>query len=397
MKIKSQNLHALLCVIFFRAPVAANETAPTDAGDIIIATQLPLEQDTAANAASPEGWIKLADYGDWPHPRGLQRFTKDSAEKMASNFASLVSRVKRVFGGAPVFVGHPDDPGFAGQPGHDDTRAYAWVNQLQARDDGLYVLPKWSAAGQEIMSNAFYKFVSPRWQLRPLGNNTFEPVRLISIGLTNHPNIPGEAIANQKTNPMNDVELKLLRTALGLPETADAAACIAAANTLKTTAANATTVSNELTNEKGKVTQLTSRAETAEGQANTNKTNFANERLARVSLLLDAAVADGRLTSATRKEWETVLANESTFAAKLAELAALKPAVSNQQLTKELGNRKPEIAAANERQAKLQGLVRTRMTSTGETYETAFSNVCKTEEGKAIVSQMQKPQSATDK
>lgn len=151
---------------------------------------------TPATAAAPATWLRLAEYGDWPHPRGLQRFTPAAAQRMVGYFKSLRGRLARKFGGLPVYIGHPDDAHFSGQSGHTDTRSYAWVTDIEARRDGLYGAFKWSPAGADLLGNAFYKFLSPRWVMEPLGKDAFQPVRLLSVGLTNQPNIPGEAIAN---------------------------------------------------------------------------------------------------------------------------------------------------------------------------------------------------------
>ncbi len=147
---------------------------------------------------SPLQFLRLCAYGDYAHQQGLQRFDHASADAIVARFHSLRGRLTRAFGGIPVYVGHPDDPGFADRTGHSDTRAHGWIKDLQARPDGLYIKIKWSRTGQDILDNAHYKFLSPRWVLKPLGQNTYRPVRLLSVGLTNQPNIPGDAIANQK-------------------------------------------------------------------------------------------------------------------------------------------------------------------------------------------------------
>jgi hypothetical protein len=71
------------------------------------------------------------------------------------------------------------------------------VSDLQARPDGLYGYFKWAPTGRDLLENAHYKHLSPRWAMRALPDGCFEPVRLLSIGLTNTPNIPGETIANE--------------------------------------------------------------------------------------------------------------------------------------------------------------------------------------------------------
>ncbi|MFA5257906.1 MAG: phage protease [Opitutales bacterium] len=140
--------------------------------------------------------IRIVEYGEHPHPKGLQRVSFEVAQRLEQGFHSLRGRLARRFGGLPVFVGHPDDPDFAGRPGHGDSRAHAWIVDLRAQPDGLYALLRWSRTGREFVENANYKFFSPRWVMRGVGDGVFEPVRLISVGLTNTPNIPGEAISN---------------------------------------------------------------------------------------------------------------------------------------------------------------------------------------------------------
>jgi len=146
---------------------------------------------------SASDWLLLVEYGEHPHEKGLQKITQEIAQKLASDFQSLRSRLARKFVGCPVYVGHPDDPDFNCRPGHSDTRAYAWVDAMQARDDGLYILPRWSKAGSEMLSSSYYRFLSPRWLMKRTGK-TFEPVRLVSVGMTNQPNIAGQAIANER-------------------------------------------------------------------------------------------------------------------------------------------------------------------------------------------------------
>jgi hypothetical protein len=147
-------------------------------------------------------WFKLVSYGEYPHRMGLQVVTREAAQGMADEFHSLVQRLARRFRGVPVYIGHPDDGNFRGLLGHGDSRAYGWVKQLEARDDGLWVRIRWSKAGQELVDNAHFQFLSPRWEMHPLGGGRFLPKLLVSIGLTNHPNIAGEAIANARTAAM---------------------------------------------------------------------------------------------------------------------------------------------------------------------------------------------------
>jgi hypothetical protein len=154
--------------------------------------------------------IRIVEFGDHPHAKGLQRVSFEVARRLEDGFHSLRGLLARHFGGLPVYVGHPDDPEYAGQPGHTDTRAHGWITDLRAKPDGLYGEIKWSKSGRELIDNANYKFFSPRWMMRSVGGGVFEPVRLLSLGLTNTPNIPGEVIANEATNAAESGKLVLV-------------------------------------------------------------------------------------------------------------------------------------------------------------------------------------------
>jgi len=333
-----------------------------------------------AAAPAPGQWLKLADYGDWPHPSGLQRFTQPAAETMVRGFQSLWGRLRRRFGGVPLYVGHPDDPSFAGQPGHDDTRAYAWVTSLEARPDGLYILPRWSEPGRDLLRHAFYKFLSPRWQLRPLADGAFEPVRLLSIGLTNQPNIPGEAIANQQPPaPLSSGEnvLPRLLDALELDPAAPPEALLANAEHLAQAARDTRAAQVESARFYRLATDADAARQTAERRAEA-------ERAARIELTLDSAEWRGQIPPAERAHWREQF--QADFAGAQLALANTLASVANGEppapgrlppadatpLTARLATRRPGAARAADAERFLT-LVNERMARTGEDYATAFA------------------------
>jgi len=329
---------------------------------------------------APGQWLKLADYGDWPHSSGLQRFTQPAAETMVRGFQSLWGRLRRRFGGVPIYIGHPDDAAFAGQPGHDDTRAYAWVTSLDARADGLYILPRWSGPGRELLHNAFYKFLSPRWQLRPLGDGTFEPTRLLSIGLTNHPNIPGEAIANQQTNVTPVSKESILPRVLEVLELDAAAApeiLLANAESLAQAARDTRAAQAESARFYRLATDSDAARLTAESRVET-------ERAARIELILDSAEWRGQIPPAERTQWreqlqkdfdgaQLALANaQATMANGAPASPKSLPASGAVPLTARLATRRPGAARQADAERFLT-MVNERMTRTGEDYVTAFA------------------------
>jgi hypothetical protein len=145
-----------------------------------------------------EEWLQLSPYGDFPHARGVQRVDRAAAEAMVAQFNSFSGRAGRLFGGVPFYAGHPDLPG-ANELA--DRKAYGWIVELAAREDGLHGRVKWSDAGLELLRNAHYKFLSPFWEAKEIaaenGRKIYRPTALISAGLTNQPNIPVKPLANE--------------------------------------------------------------------------------------------------------------------------------------------------------------------------------------------------------
>ncbi len=342
-------------------------------------------------------WLKIP-YGDHPHALGLQRLDRAAAEELAANFHSFGARLGRLFGGVPIYVGHPDDPRLSNQ--FPDKKAYGWIMALEARDDGLYLQPKWGAAGQDLLANAHYKWFSPFWGCRTDGQEhgraILRPVRLVSVGRTNTPNIEGiPPLANEQSvppppkgaPPVNRAELI---KSLGLPEDADDAAILAAIKAiqdelaaLKAKAAVAEAAKQDMANEK------TARAAAETALAN-EKTARAAERKARIELVLDNAQAAGKFTPAQRPQWAADL--DKDFEGKSAELSNAKPVLNTRSATNALGARNAAAQSARDatlRRDKVLMLVNERIAKTGEAYEQAFAAIRK--EHDALFADMRTP------
>jgi hypothetical protein len=206
----------------------------------------------AAEGGSPfvilQGDEFVVPYGNFPHKVGLQIFDRKAADDMVKAHNSTLSKVVNFIKGGgntyPVYIGHPDIPGTKDQ----DKRAYGWIENMRAEDDGLHFGVKWSAAGRELVENAHFKFYSPLWWVKKNKGNAV-PIGLKSMGLTNDPNIPVPALANEhaaetaeesqheETETENeDMNPEILK-ALGLDETATAADVLAKILQLKKPAA----------------------------------------------------------------------------------------------------------------------------------------------------------------
>jgi phage I-like protein len=136
--------------------------------------------------------IMLSPLGDLPHAKGLQRIDAEAVRQLVDDFSSLPARLGRLFVGVPFYIGHPDVPGLENE--YPDKNAYGWVTALAQESDGLYATVKWSKAGAEMIAERHYRFLSPHWSARPVvhsgGRMIYRPARLLSVGLTNNPNLP---------------------------------------------------------------------------------------------------------------------------------------------------------------------------------------------------------------
>ncbi len=109
-----------------------------------------------------------------------------------------------------------------GQP----SPARAQIVELQSRADGIWGRVEWNEAGRELLAQRAYRFLSPVINVEKKSGAV---LRLLRAALTNTPNLTQLTALNSQSEQTMD--LALLRQALGLPETADEAACLAAAQT----------------------------------------------------------------------------------------------------------------------------------------------------------------------
>ncbi|MGC4068428.1 MAG: hypothetical protein QM784_28035 [Polyangiaceae bacterium] len=105
---------------------------------------------------------------------------------MVASFNSALAKLGRIFRGTPIYVGHPDvDPAR-----YPDTRRVGKVMKLEAREDGLWGQAAWNTLGEENRQQGFHVYPSPFWLCVAASNGQgIEPVELVSVGLTNTPNI----------------------------------------------------------------------------------------------------------------------------------------------------------------------------------------------------------------
>jgi len=248
-------------------------------------------------------------YGEYPHAKGVvQVVNATSAAAFAMNIQTAQAEGAP---GLPIYAGHPDVPELAVK--YPDKAAKGWLISCKVGDDSCVLSVEWV---KEPEPGEFIYF-SPYFFSNPPESGKAVIDEIKSIGLTNDPNstrfrLPNEAATTnqkQKGEPAMD---NLILEALGLPEDASVEQAVAKINEIKGTA-----------NEEAE--DLKKEVEDAKTEADKAKEEFANERTARLGLMLDNALAAGQITPATRPVWEKRLRKD--FANEASALARVKPAV----------------------------------------------------------------------
>ena len=187
-----------------------------------------MSTETSPFTPDAEGWAQIAAPGAFGHAKGLNVFTREDLAHVAAAFTREVDPAR----GLLVDFEHESI-----QP-EGSTEAAGWVTACTQRPDGtLWARVRWSDAGRAALEGGRYRFCSPVLHSEQRADG-WHPVALQSLALTNRPNLKGltplSHRENQPTITMNKIAL-----ALGLAETADEAAILAAIEALKGSAASA--------------------------------------------------------------------------------------------------------------------------------------------------------------
>lgn len=333
-----------------------------------LANELNLDRKNAGQIVVPFGtW----DYGEKKLDDGRTIFfqqTLDSAgaNAIADQIATSVAQGEK---GVPVYWGHPDVPELAHK--YPDKRAKGWIKYAKVYADGLHLSVEWLEAN----ATEGFGWFSPYWTGPVKENGRGEAMMkvnaLVSIALVNMPNIQEFRLANElqdannaaqaeKGKTMNITKEELCKL-LGLPPEATD-------DQIRTALAEAGKAKEALATEKTKLEAANEEAKQAKDECEQVKTELANEKAAHRGILLDNAIADGRISVAGRAAWDKRLADD--FKAGSVALANEKPlkresAVAGKQPQKSCDLNL--VALANERMHKNPGM----------TYTTAFAQVMK--------------------
>lgn len=213
-------------------PLRLANSAPTAPHGALVGlvNRLP---STGTDPATPfrlpeDGFVQIAPLGEFPHGDGVLQVVDAQA------IASLVNSFKP---GQAMVVDYDH-----GSLNTDQSSAAAgWVEELQARADGLYARIRWSNRGRADVEGGAFRFVSPVWmpEVAPTKDNPrVRPARLVNVALTNSPNIralkpltnTAAGMLAHSATPLSDATvasgtprnpMKNLTKHLGLPDDAD--------------------------------------------------------------------------------------------------------------------------------------------------------------------------------
>lgn len=138
-------------------------------------------------------WIQLSPFGHFYHSLGKQYLSQETLKVCVNNTQTW--RFRLGFSHIPIYVGHPDDPHFQQFPEHMNATIYGYVRSFCLKNDGLWIRAIWTEKGQELIDNGRYRYLSPRWEMEEQQDH-FIPKKLLSVGLTNNPNLPVKPISD---------------------------------------------------------------------------------------------------------------------------------------------------------------------------------------------------------
>jgi len=322
-----------------------NEAAAENDTDLTLANALSIDN---------EGWALLAPYGDSQYPipnengghtTVIQRITKESAQAMVETWNSTFSRIKRFFRGGPIYSGHPDRKGF--EHLYPDKEVKGLFNELQVRDNGLYVRPLFNDAGAQLLEGGRKLYFSGRWPARQTGTKDGMPVFK----------------TNQTENPMNERQ-KLIAALISagiltLNNEATDEQVVTAVRGLHAQAATVTTLTNERDTLKTTLAARDTEVTNLKKAATDTATQFENERKTLITHSLDRAQKLGAITEADRKVWEGRLTRD--FANEFPAFEKLAPTVKTDADPNASGGRRDAQRTPNEAAGKLITLTNERM------------------------------------
>lgn len=134
--------------------------------------------------------VQICPLGKWPNGEVMQDCSKEMLEKVAAAEDGEVL----------VDFEHNAETG-------GDTTAAAWVSNLRVDGErGLVGDFKFTDVGAEAVAQRRLRFLSPAFSCDEVSEKMYAPKKLISVALTNKPNIPVHCVLNREGLEVSNVE-----------------------------------------------------------------------------------------------------------------------------------------------------------------------------------------------
>lgn len=180
-----------------------------------------------------DGWVQVTPCGEFPHAGAgvTQVIDREACDRIAADFNGRKSDAN--FPGVLVDFDH------FSLDTEKSSEAAGWISDLESRDTGLWARVRWSDAGLSAVQGGRFRLMSPVFPppsaCEDLGGGKIRPVMLVSVALTNEPNIKGgRPIANREP-VANRGGAKKYRWVLGNPPSGEhCGVCLARAGQVKT-------------------------------------------------------------------------------------------------------------------------------------------------------------------
>jgi len=358
-------------------------------------------------ALDDDGWALIAPFGEHPKTRfvrkngAMQRedfiqvLDHQSADQLLSRENSLFRRIRRAVVGIPVYKGHPDLGDFSPETagGGAKKEIIGAIDKVRKTERGLEAHFVLTPAGADAVERQGCKYPSALWYVQPVGRRgaavLARPFKLLSAGLTAHPNISGvEPLANarragptQETIPTKEPDMKLIAGWLlangAILANADSPAeseVLAALQRLHASAYGEaaalgnenTTLTGENTDLKSQISNLKSGATALENETKDLKVQISHLKSQRAAAMVDLAIARGKLAVSERPTRLQALEKSADFdreAAALLDSAARFKTTGSAESGKILSNH----GASGDAREEYCAAVERHMKETGET------------------------------
>ena len=201
----------LLPKLVFVIVAAATTGSPPTPSILVLPNAQAICMDLTYQAGSVPDWIQLLPAGEVIEGRDGRTWRNSAPDKVAHASNTSDQAI-------PIDVEHSTE---LKAPHGDEAPAHGWIEpgSFTLRNGALWAYVQWNQAGRELIQSRAYRYISPVFEYAPESN---EVLRIVSVALTNRPNLRMQALNQQSSLPSSPPPTNLILDAripqlLGLP------------------------------------------------------------------------------------------------------------------------------------------------------------------------------------